>query len=119
MAYDRVDLPEPLGPMIAWVSPERTVRSTPLRIWMGSALASELATSTCRSRTSRTEVVVLSLVDMKFLQDEAGERSDGVVSQAGRSGADGCEFGFDCGFEAIAHLGNSDLVDDFVEEPTY
>ena len=30
--YARVDLPEPLGPMIAWVSPCRTVRSTPRRI---------------------------------------------------------------------------------------
>src|SRR4051794_3550643 len=32
IALARVDLPEPLGPMSAWTSPERTVRSSPLRI---------------------------------------------------------------------------------------
>ena len=30
--YARVDLPEPFGPMIACVSPDLIVRSTPLRI---------------------------------------------------------------------------------------
>src|SRR5688572_18449776 len=32
ITWDRVDLPEPLGPMMAWTSPERTVRSMPFRI---------------------------------------------------------------------------------------
>src|SRR3954447_2004963 len=32
IALASVDLPEPLGPMSAWISPERTVRSSPLRI---------------------------------------------------------------------------------------
>src|SRR4051794_32930911 len=45
MAYARVDLPDPLGPMIACVSPDRTVRSTPFRIgfWPSSVM-----TATCR-----------------------------------------------------------------------
>src|SRR3954471_19900186 len=50
--YARVDLPDPLGPMIAWVSPERTVRSTPRRI---SLVSSPSPTVTCRSRISRTD----------------------------------------------------------------
>ena len=37
-ALARVDLPEPLGPISAWISPERTVRSTPLRICLSPAL---------------------------------------------------------------------------------
>ena len=32
IALASVDLPEPLGPMSAWISPGRTVRSSPLRI---------------------------------------------------------------------------------------
>ena len=32
ITWDSVDLPEPFGPMTAWTSPERTVRSIPLRI---------------------------------------------------------------------------------------
>ena len=38
--YAKVDLPEPLGPMIAWISPLLTVRSTPLRISFGPASVS-------------------------------------------------------------------------------
>ena len=33
-----MDLPEPLGPMMAWVSPARTVRSTPRRISLAPAV---------------------------------------------------------------------------------
>src|SRR3954453_18605856 len=57
--YARVDLPDPLGPMIAWVSPERTVRSTPRRI---SLVSSPSPTVTCRSRISRTDKAVRSSV---------------------------------------------------------
>src|SRR5688500_4930374 len=32
ITWARVDLPEPLGPITAWTSPDRTVRSTPRRI---------------------------------------------------------------------------------------
>jgi len=46
MLYANVDLPEPLGPMMAWVSPAFTVRSTPLRI---SLTPFSVATVTCRS----------------------------------------------------------------------
>src|SRR6478752_3503864 len=48
--YASVDLPEPFGPMIAWVSPLLMVRSTPLRISLRSPSAS---TVTWRLRISR------------------------------------------------------------------
>src|SRR5215212_9393674 len=35
----RVDLPDPLGPMSAWISPSRTDRSTPLRICLSPTRA--------------------------------------------------------------------------------
>src|SRR3982751_1029682 len=44
-ALARVDLPEPLGPISAWISPERTVRSTPLRICLSPALTWRLRIS--------------------------------------------------------------------------
>src|SRR3546814_15928876 len=47
MTWDSVDLPEPFGPMMAWTSPERMVRSIPLRI-------SRPATPARRPRISRT-----------------------------------------------------------------
>src|ERR1700712_4831838 len=43
--------------MIAWVSPERTVRSTPRRI---SLVSSPSPTVTCRLRISRTDMLLLS-----------------------------------------------------------
>src|SRR4051794_31644526 len=43
--------------MIAWVSPDRTVRSTPRRI---SLTSSPSPTVTCRSRISRTDMLLLS-----------------------------------------------------------
>src|SRR4051794_8466347 len=42
-----VDLPEPFGPMRAWISPLLTVRSRPLRIFLSPAW-------TCRLRISRS-----------------------------------------------------------------
>src|SRR3954466_11153490 len=45
--------------MIAWVSPEQTVRSTPRRI---SLVSSPSPTVTCRSRISRTDKAVRSSV---------------------------------------------------------
>src|SRR4051794_18836048 len=47
IALASVDLPEPLGPIIAWISPERTCRSTPLRICLSPA-------ATCRFLISRS-----------------------------------------------------------------
>src|SRR4029453_826917 len=44
--------------MIAWVSPDRTVRSTPRRISLAS---SPSPTVTCRSRISRTDTLLLAL----------------------------------------------------------
>src|SRR4051794_37316601 len=46
-ALASVDLPDPFGPIIAWISPERTWRSTPLRIAFSPA-------ATCRFRISRS-----------------------------------------------------------------
>ena len=43
MALASVDLPEPLGPIRAWISPSRTVRSTPLRICLSLGLDVEVA----------------------------------------------------------------------------
>src|SRR3954452_6571792 len=37
IALASVDLPEPLGPISVWISPERTNRSTPLRICLSPA----------------------------------------------------------------------------------
>src|SRR3954447_19825894 len=53
--YASVDLPEPLGPMIAWVSPSRIVSVTPLRISLPS---SSVLTETCRSLISRMLMLV-------------------------------------------------------------
>src|SRR6478735_9048588 len=39
ITWDRVDLPEPLGPMTACTSPERTTRSIPWRISLPSTPA--------------------------------------------------------------------------------
>src|SRR5690606_102653 len=52
-AEARVDLPEPFGPMMACVSPDLMVRSTPRRIGFGPSLVSTL---TCRSRISRVDI---------------------------------------------------------------
>src|SRR6476659_2025514 len=46
ITFDSVDLPEPLGPISAWISPWRTVRSIPRRISLPSTVA-------CSPRTSR------------------------------------------------------------------
>src|SRR3954452_6356267 len=47
IALASVDLPKPFGAIIAWISPERTWRSTPLRICLSPA-------ATCRLRISRS-----------------------------------------------------------------
>src|SRR3954465_2442643 len=53
IGFASVDLPEPLGPIRAWNSPERTCRSTPRRMDFSPAL-------TCRLRISRSAMVSLS-----------------------------------------------------------
>src|SRR3954463_6764993 len=37
--WERVDLPEPFGPITAWTSPLPIARETPFRIWRPSTLA--------------------------------------------------------------------------------
>src|SRR3954469_24767793 len=67
IALAGVYLPDPLGPIIAWISPERTWRSSPLRICLSPA-------ATCRLRISRS-----AMVDLQGLfiwcgeQDELGQ----------------------------------------------
>src|SRR5262245_15280876 len=68
MEYASVDLPEPFGPMIAWVSPDFTVRSTPRRISFGPA---SVSTETCRSRISSVLTgLVLLVVQRVFDVDQ-------------------------------------------------
>src|SRR5215218_2551657 len=58
MVDARVDLPEPLGPMMAWVSPVRTVRLTPFRI---SLVPCSVSMLTCRSLISRVDMCLVLL----------------------------------------------------------
>src|SRR5580704_12715575 len=71
IAYARVDLPEPFGPMMACVCPADTVRSTPRRISRLPPAAS--STLTCRSRMSR---VAIASYFFRYL----GERDVDVVA---------------------------------------
>ena len=57
----RVDLPEPLGPMMACTSPAFTVRSRPLRISGRSVARSFAAGRTCSPSTRNSVLVVLSV----------------------------------------------------------
>ena len=82
--------------MIAWVWPDSTVRSTPLRISLGP---SSVATETCRS--------LISKVDM-------GWRAPFRCSDAG-----GGELGLDGRLQPLPQLGNGDLAEDLAEEPAY
>src|SRR5918996_3168492 len=52
IALASVDLPEPLGPIRAWICPLETSRSRPLRISLSSAV-------TCRLRISRSAIRLL------------------------------------------------------------
>src|SRR5687768_7458761 len=80
--------------MIAWVSPARTVRFTPVRI---SLVPPSTAIETCRSWISR--------VDMWWVL---------LGSDAG----DG-ELGLDGRFEALAQRGEGDLGQDLAEEAAH
>src|SRR5436305_7280772 len=53
--FASVDLPEPFGPMSAWISPWRTVRSIPFRISLPSTVA-------CRSWISSVAVCCTTAV---------------------------------------------------------
>src|SRR5271157_1752513 len=75
-AYASVVLPEPLGPMMAWTSPLRTVRSIPLRIsWSGCA-----AGATWRSRMTRSWSLTLT----RLLLEGGGGRRGRSVGQVYR-----------------------------------
>src|SRR3954447_10062196 len=59
IAFASVDLPEPLGPIRAWISPLPTERSTPFRISLSSAL-------TCRVLISRSDIGLRDFERGKF-----------------------------------------------------
>src|SRR4051794_16630454 len=69
MTFASVDLPEPFGPMRAWISPLLTDRSRPLRIFLSPAW-------TCRLRISRSAMC-------------SGPEVGGRFKSMWRSGADG------------------------------
>src|SRR6478609_6536210 len=58
MVDARVDLPEPLGPMMAWVWPVLMVRLTPFRI---SLVPCSVSMLTCRSLISRVDMCLVLL----------------------------------------------------------
>src|SRR4249920_3277426 len=73
ITFARVDLPEPFGPMSAWVSPCLTNRSMPFRISLPS-------TSACRSTISSVAapfVSVISFVTWHLDQDVVAFGLDG------------------------------------------
>src|SRR3954452_24939347 len=69
IALARVDLPEPLGPMSACTSPERTVRSSPLMICLSPA-------ATWRFLISRSGMEEVSVRRGRLMGegDELGQR---------------------------------------------
>src|SRR4051812_5255464 len=80
-AFARVDLPDPLGPMSAWISPERTWRSTPLRICLSPA-------ETCRFLISRSGMFSLAEVDLQgdFQRRNAGNGAGGLGGEGDQLG---------------------------------
>ena len=66
-ALARVDLPEPLGPMRAWISPAWTDRSMPRRISGTAAACPSVDTGTgraCRSSIRNSSLTGLSLLPL-------------------------------------------------------
>src|SRR3954453_7582622 len=76
--------------MIAWVSPERTVRSTPRRISLAS---SPSPTVTCRSRISRTDKAARSSVAGRDGEGAVGLGVDVHVLSLHADGVDGDRLG--------------------------
>src|SRR4051794_37451868 len=80
IALASVDLPEPFGPISAWISPLPTDRSTPLRISLSSA-------RTCKFVISRSDIgvsVVFGKSSSARLDD--GQRGGGRGSGRGGQG---------------------------------
>src|SRR5512141_187602 len=75
MEYARVDLPDPFGPMIAWVSPSPRVSVTPLRLSLGP---SSVSTETCRSLLSSVLIVVSLFSEVWSAGADAVGRLGGV-----------------------------------------
>src|SRR3954449_3726414 len=76
--------------MIAWVSPERTVRSTPRRISLAS---SPSPTVTCRSRISRTDTLSCSSAVGRDREGAVGLGVDVHVLSLNADGVDGDRLG--------------------------
>src|SRR6195952_3047311 len=113
--YANVDLPEPFGPMIAWVSPELTVRSTPRRISCGP---SSVCTETCRSRISRVAIWdSRSLLGLAFCV--CRRCFDSVTPAEKRSDADQGELVLDGLGGPLDRRFDLELVQHLAEEATY
>src|SRR5919201_1348549 len=85
IALARVDLPEPFGPIRAWISPFETSRSRPLRISLSSAL-------TCRFLISRSAICLRCRWRSRALARPPGDRFPpsvliGELDQVGQGGA--------------------------------
>src|SRR3712207_4583515 len=78
IALASVDLPEPLGPISVWISPERTCRSTPLRICFSPA-------ETWRFLISRSAMSGGLAFDRELGGEDAGPLLEG--DQLGQRGA--------------------------------
>src|SRR3954451_21414606 len=79
IALARVDLPEPLGPINAWISPGLVTRLTPLRICLSSAW-------TWRLRISSSSMVPLDLLRTGW-PDGSGRSGGSFVRRRGHADA--------------------------------
>src|SRR6266498_1635613 len=118
MAYASVDLPEPFGPMIAWVCPARTARSTPRRIcWLSPAAS---VTLTCRSRISRVDIISPGLVARRARRRRRRRRSSrGRSARAWSPGARwarSCQLRLHRRGDPLVQPGCLDLADQLAEE---
>src|SRR5207244_2502287 len=62
----RVDLPDPFGPMMAWISPGRTLRLTPRRISLPSTVAWRSSTSRIGSAISHHSFVTENMSGNRY-----------------------------------------------------
>src|SRR5512144_1687737 len=84
IALASVDLPEPLGPMSAWMVPSSTSRLTPLRISLPSAVTCRLRISSSANSTPRCICVLLRRGDRGGLRCGRGSVLVGELHQLGQ-----------------------------------
>src|SRR5918995_1365562 len=117
-----VDLPEPLGPMIAWTSPDRTVRSMPRRISLPATPARRpLISSTWEPFVSRIgqDHHDLAVVDAHVVHGDrpGGRQGQGLAVGEGELAAvlpalDGELVGIDLALGERHVLVRADVVED-------